>query len=284
MKEAKGRDKMTRTVHHIVQSLHEWAPPKTKMDYDNVGLLVGSSQQSVQNILVCLDVTEQIVDEAIAKNCDLIVAHHPLIFKKLAQIQPDKGHGSIIYKLIKHDIAVFASHTNLDAAYNGVSYQLAQTIGLQQVEFLDPYENQENAGMGAIGDLEAPCNKEQFLAHLADALQTESIRYSGSVDSLARIAVCGGAGVFLKEQAQRAGADAFVTADVKYHDYFNKTDNFLLVDVGHFESEYPIITEIKKYLLNFDPELNVLIADTYTNPMRVYNPHKNQSTYNTSNT
>jgi len=276
---------MTQTVHHIVHTLHEWAPPKTKMDYDNVGLLIGSPDQQAKAILVCLDVTKEIVEEAIAKNVNLIIAHHPLIFKKLAKIQPDKGHGDIIYQLIKHDIAVVAAHTNLDAADNGVSFQLAKTIGLKNIEFLDPNADQINAGMGAIGHFDTVYNQDQFLSHLAAVLKAPSIRYSGRVDSVKKVAVCGGAGIFLKQKAQNEAADAFVTADIKYHDYFLGREDFLLADVGHYESEYPIVERIKHYLLHYDPTLDVLIADANTNPMRVFNQHKkNQSTPNTSNT
>lgn len=276
---------MTQTVHHIVQILHEWAPPKTKMDYDNVGLLIGSSEQPAETIMVCLDVTKDIVEEAIVKNIDLIVAHHPLIFKKLANIQPDKGHGNIIYQLIKHDIAVVAAHTNLDAAPNGVSYQLAESIGLRDINFLDPYEDHPNTGMGTIGHFETAYQQDQFLSHLAKHLNAPCIRYAGNVGSVKKVAVCGGAGVFLKQKAQQAGADAFVTADVKYHDYFLEKDDFLLADVGHFESEYPIVEAIKQVILEENTDLTVLIADTNTNPMRVFNLHKkNQSTPNTSNT
>src|SRR5699024_7411771 len=124
-------------VRHITTFLNQWAPPDTQLDYDNVGLLVGGQSQEVQRVLVCLDVTSQIVEEAVNKGCDLIVAHHPLIFKGLKRINPSSEKGKIIYRLIREDISVIAAHTNLDAALDGVSFALGKKLGLEQLKFLD---------------------------------------------------------------------------------------------------------------------------------------------------
>src|SRR5699024_8397290 len=115
-------------IRHISTFLNQWAPPETKLDYDNVGLLIGHPGQSVHRILTCLDVTLDVVEEAIENNCELIVAHHPLIFKGIKRINPINEQGKIIYKLIEHNIALIAAHTNLDAALDGVSFRLAKKL------------------------------------------------------------------------------------------------------------------------------------------------------------
>jgi dinuclear metal center YbgI/SA1388 family protein len=127
---------MNTQVQHISTFLHQWAPPSTKLDYDNVGLLVGNPNQPVSRILTCLDVTLEIVEEAIEQECNLIVAHHPLIFKSIDRINPTSEQGKIIYELIKNDIAVIAVHTNLDAALDGVSFVLAKELQLENLKFL----------------------------------------------------------------------------------------------------------------------------------------------------
>ncbi|MEX2601783.1 MAG: Nif3-like dinuclear metal center hexameric protein [Balneolaceae bacterium] len=341
---------METQVRHITNFMHQWAPPGIKMDYDNVGLLVGDQQQDVSRILVCLDVTESVVDEAIQTSCDLIVSHHPLIFQKISRISPSDEQGRILYKLIRHDISLLAVHTNLDAALDGVSFVLANNLGLDDLRFLDrnyavsrkitlttAYEDSEavlkllnyysaeeahffsvegrkdglkcfeatidqhnvntlkrkleregllkkgsfqvvemaspsnNFGMGVIGTY--PDNgiaREEFLHLLCRALDVEAIRYSGEVSRVRTVAVCGGSGIFLKSAAIASGADAFVTADIKYHDYFTEKEKFLLVDVGHYESEFPVVEAIRKELAEAFEQVEVLAVEAVTNPVRIY--------------
>lgn len=320
------------------------------MDYDNVGLLVGDPLASVSNVLTCLDVTNEIVDEAIEKGCELIVAHHPLIFQKIGSINPTDEQGRIIYKLIKNDIGLLVAHTNLDAALDGVSFVLANMLGLDELRFLDKnydisrkirlitahqdseavlkllnYHSAEEAhyfdvnsredglkcfeaiidqhnvpvlrtvleqegmlkegsfqvidltspsqnfGMGVIGEYpDEGIGKNEFLHLISKALNVKAIRYSGDVDRIKKVAVCGGAGVFLKNEAINAGAQAFVTADIKYHDYFTEAENFLLLDVGHYESEFPVAEAMKNELSEAFEDINVFVTKTITNPMQVY--------------
>jgi len=261
---------MPARVHQILESIHEWAPPETKMDYDNVGLLVGSKHKPVSNILVCLDVTQAIVDEAIEEQAELIVAHHPLIFRKLSSISSDDEIGSIIYSLIKNDIAVIAAHTNLDAAQYGVSFRLADKLDLKDIDFLSADPQTPNTGMGATGRLPAPMKRTNFLEHISATLKTKALRFSGIPEEIETVAVCGGAGTFLIEEAHRAGADAFVTADVKYHDYFPQKRDLLLVDAGHYETEIPIVKSLKEYLETTITNTAVTTAATNTNPMNIF--------------
>jgi dinuclear metal center YbgI/SA1388 family protein len=340
-------------VQHISTFLNQWAPPETKLDYDNVGLLIGHPGQSVSRVLTCLDITLAIVEEAIEKECELIVAHHPLIFKGLKRINPTGEKGKIIYKLIQHEIAVIAAHTNLDAALDGVSFTLAKKLGLQNLKFLDKsypisrkivlttaraesddvlkllnyYSAEEahvhavegrkgeqktyeaiidqhnldglekelkknglldqgsvqvmkvaspsdNAGMGVIGFYrEQGLSQNDFLELVAHRLGTEAIRFSGSAEYVKKVAVCGGAGVSLAGKAIAEGAQALVTADVKYHDYFTDAENFLLVDAGHYESEMPIVETLQKELSEAFEEIQILATDVITNPMDIFIPH-----------
>jgi dinuclear metal center YbgI/SA1388 family protein len=337
-------------VRHITNFIHQWAPPGIKMNYDNVGLLLGDPSAPVSRILVCLDVTEAVVDEAMQKKCELIVSHHPLIFKEISSINPVDEQGRIIYKMIRNNIALLTAHTNLDAALDGVSFVLANNLGLDELQFLEKSYNisrkislttnvddtqsvlkllnyysaeeahfyevdgrkegqkyfeaiidqhnvgqlrvalekegllkkgsfQEmemstptnNFGMGVIGYYpEEGIAMEEFLHLVCRALDVPSVRYSGGTERIRKVAVCGGAGVYLKKAAMRAGADAFVTADIKYHDYFTEKKNFLLVDAGHYESEFPVVEAIRKELSEAFEHIAVDATENVTNPMKVY--------------
>jgi dinuclear metal center YbgI/SA1388 family protein len=339
-------------VRHISTSLHQWAPPSTKLEYDNVGLLVGDPNQEITRILTCLDVTLDVVEEAIENDCDLIVAHHPLIFKSIDRINPTNERGKIIFKLIKNDISLIAVHTNLDAALDGVSFVLGQHLGLENLKFLDNSYNisrkivlttnhtdsdsvlkllnyysaeeahyykvegrkegqhtyeaimdehnvsdlktelekngllrqgsfqvmevaspSNNVGMGVIGFYrDKGLTQNQFLDLISDALNVKAVRFSGSVNRIKKVAVCGGAGVSLARKAIGEGAQAFVTSDIKYHDYFTDTENFLLVDVGHYESEVPIVAALQQELSEAFEQIEVLETQVTTNPMQVYVP------------
>lgn len=345
-------------VRHISTFLDQWAPPETKLDYDNVGLLVGDPSRPVQRVLTCLDVTLDVVDEAIEKQCELIVAHHPLIFKGLKRINPTSEKGKIIYKLIQNDIAVIAVHTNLDAALDGVSFTLAKKLGLENLKFLSKsypisrkielttaqsdsetilkllnyYSAEEaqvhavtgrkgeqqtyeaiidkhnlsglekelkkngllehsnmqvmevasptdNAGMGVVGFYRGQgLQQDEFLHLVARELNTEAVRFSGQADYVKKVAVCGGAGVSLAGKAIAEGAQAMVTADIKYHDYFTDAENFLLVDAGHYESEVPIVETLHEELSGAFEDLEILQTDVVTNPMNIFIPHHKQNT------
>tara|TARA_R110002124_G_scaffold219424_2_gene385323 strand:- start:4768 stop:5766 length:999 start_codon:yes stop_codon:yes gene_type:complete len=320
------------------------------MDYDNVGLLVGDPDSLVTNVLTCLDVTDEIVAEAIQNDCELIVAHHPLIFSKIGSINPTNEQGRIIYKLIKNDIGLLVAHTNLDAALDGVSFVLANMLGLDDLSFLsknysiskkislvssiensgsmvqllnyysaeevhhysvesrendlrcfeatidkhhlpalrkglkkegllkkgalqvtDLVSSSNNFGMGVIGKYpEKGLGKNEFLHLVSQALDVKAIRFSGDVERIKTVAVCGGAGVFLKDKAVKNGADAFVTSDIKYHEYFTEQKNFLLVDVGHYESEFPVAEALRKELSEAFDSLSVSVTNVVTNPMQTY--------------
>lgn len=263
---------MSVQVRHISDFLEHWAPASTSLDYDNVGLLVGSSSSPVHRILTCLDVTHEVVDEAIELSVDLIVAHHPIIFKKLSRITKDNSLGSLLYKLISNNISVFAFHTNFDAALHGVSSALARQLKLQNIEFLQQ-TSEQNIGFGAIGLLSSPMNQNTFLNHVSECLSLEDFRFSGSLDEISRVAVCGGTGSFLISDALRQHAHAFITADIKYHEYFVDSP-FLLVDIGHYESEIGAMDVVAESLTEKFPSVQVHKTAINTNPMRYFKSTK----------
>ena len=281
---------MNVTSRHILGFFEEWAPQSTKLEYDNVGLLVGESVQRVHRVLVCLDVTHEVLDEAESFAADLIVAHHPLIFRKLSRVSPEDETGALIYRLIRRGMGLMAVHTNLDAAWGGVSFALADSLGLQQTAFLKPdavpvadgsVKSAENSGdlpstrlnatgFGVIGRLPSPLSANTFLKRVGNRLNSRALRYSGSVTEIERVAVCGGSGAFLTEHARQAGVQAYVTADLKYHDFFAADSTFMLVDAGHYETEIPVVETICARLAERFPGLVAASARVNTNPVQFF--------------
>lgn len=269
-------------VAELLEALNKWAPFSTQLSYDNSGLLVGEQDASFSKILVALDITDEVVDEAIGKGADLILTHHPLIFKKLASIDTSTQQGRVIKKLLVHDIQYIAAHTNIDAAMHGVSFKLGEVLGLESLQIMDQdmaatEKYGKPIGFGVVGELAKPMTKSDFLDHLCVSLATKAIRYSGSrTQRIRRIAVCGGTAVSMLPAALKQGVDAYVTADIKYHEYFHDQNDFLLVDVGHYESEQMINEGFIEYLRPLFPQAAWLQTRTHTNPMRLFVSSKHE--------
>lgn len=230
------------TVHEVQQFLHGIAPNHLQESYDNSGLLIGDPAAEVKGIVVCLDSTEAVIDEAIDLGANLVVAHHPIIFNGLKRLTGRNYIENIVVKSIKNDINIFAIHTNLDNVYrNGVSTNIAKKLGLINVEILQKkdYPGEENdVGSGVIGDLTEPMKEMEFLGFLKSAMQTECIRYTKLIGKpLKKIALCGGSGRFLLDEAISQEADIFISADFKYHEFFDANDKIIIADIGHYESE-----------------------------------------------
>lgn len=360
------------TIQSIIQVLERFAPPAYQESYDNAGLLFGNPDWELKGALLTLDATEAVLDEAIEKGCNLVVAHHPIVFGGLKRITGRNYVERVAIKAIKHDIAVYAAHTNLDNVRAGVSAMMAKQLGLEKTRVLDPkkdllrklftfvpaaqaaavqdalfaagaghignysecsfaaagtgtfrggegtdpfvgrpgerhseaevklevifpaqlegkvtaallkahpYEEVaydvvklENrwaeVGSGLIGELPDGMEEMAFLAMVKERFRTGCVRYTPLRGKKVRkVAVCGGAGSFLLKQARAAGADAFVSADFKYHEFFDAENQLIVADVGHFESEqfavdlfYHILTE---NFSNFAP----LKSTINTNPV-----------------
>lgn len=367
------------TVSDVQSILEAWAPRGVAWERDNVGLQVGSLDKNVKRILVTLDVSENVVREATRKRIDLIVAHHPLLFRPISSLTQHDRIGRILYELVKSDIALYATHTNLDFSYGGVSFALANRLGLKDVSFLrqqpnalrkitvfvpgdyvervseamaaagagvignyencsfrlngtgtfrgregsrpfvgqtgqlervqevrlemvvprwrvqdvvralknvHPYEevaydvyvlenDSVNYGAGALGVLPKPMVVKDFLSHVKRRLKVPFLRYNGDVRrKVHRVAVCGGSGSEFLEAAIDRNADAFVTADVRYHTFEAAGDRIVLVDAGHCETELPsleaIVQHIQKDPMADRERIQVYRSSTNTNSVHYH--------------
>lgn len=368
-------------IFELTKYLEDWMPSEIAWIKDNVGLQVGSLQNEIGNILICLDVNSRVIDEAIRQNCNLIISHHPLLFNPIKKIDIAKDTTSqIIQQLIKNNLTLISYHTNFDFTKDGVSFQLAKTIGLKNIKFLShlienqyklvvfvpvdsvekvseaiftsgggiigeysncsfqiqgngtfkgteesnpaigmkgkfekvneirlevlvsqwklnsvinnmlkvhPYEEPAfdiyplknknvNYGEGAIGELSDELSTNSFLELISKKLKIKSLRYtSGKNDKIKKVAVCGGAGSALLNEAINNNADAFITADIKYHTFQDAQSKILLIDAGHFETEVVAIKELKtkinKFLTEKKINKKVLFVKENTNPIKYFN-------------
>lgn len=362
-------------IQDILQQLEAWAPKAFQESYDNCGIQAGNSNQELTGVLISLDVTEKVIDEAIQRQCNLIVSHHPLLFKGVKSITGKNDIERCLIKAIKHDITLYAIHTNLDHVSNGVNYKICQLLGLHDLRTLVPksgmlsklityvpIENKESvlsalfsAGAGEIGNysscafrsegvgsfrpnssakpflgevnklenvleikietlfpthlqasiisalkrahpyeevafdiialqnewetvgagmhgtLPKPMNVNEFNAHLKTKMKLTAFKYTSSfTGKIEKVAVCGGSGSFLLKNALSVGAQAFVTADFKYHEFFDAEDKILVADIGHYESEVSTKDLIYDYLKEKFSNIAVLISEINTNPIHYY--------------
>ena len=362
-------------IKEITAYLESIAPLAYQESYDNSGLIVGHPDDEVNKALISLDCTEEVVDEAIAKGCDIIISHHPIVFKGLKRFNNKNYVERTVIKAIKNNIALYAIHTNLDNVLGGVSSKIAEKLGLvnhailspktgllkklvvyvpranveevrqalfdagagnigdydhcsyntagygtfrplvganpaigevgtqerveetkievifpQQLErqivvsmlAAHPYEEVayhtilldnklQYVGSGAIGNLDTPLAAQEFLTYLKQKLNLNVIRHTKLLDKkISRVAVCGGAGGFLLGDAKRSGADIFITADYKYHEFFDAEDDIIIADIGHYESEQftqeLLLEIIQKKFVNFA----VLLTGIDTNPIKYF--------------
>jgi dinuclear metal center YbgI/SA1388 family protein len=356
----------------VIRVLESWAPPVLQESYDNSGLLTGNRADACTGILCCLDVTEAILDEALERGCNLVVAHHPLIFGGIKKLSGGTGLERTLIKAIKKDLAIYAIHTNLDNVISGVNGKIASLLQLQQVRVLLPKENtlcklvtyvplqhtasvrdalfaagaghigryaecsfsvagegtfkagdgtkpfvgeqgrrhvepehrlevivpgylqaavlealrkahpyqevayefvplsnlHQEVGSGLVGVLSEPAEEKAFLETLARSFGVGQLRHSPLLQRPIRtVAVCGGAGSFLISKALAAGADLFLTADLKYHNFFEADGRLVLVDIGHFESEQFTIELLADHLAEKFLNFAVLKTSISTNPV-----------------
>ena len=357
-------------IKEIVKPLEEFAPLFLQDSYDNSGLLLGHPDDEIKKVLITLDITEEIMEEAIRKKCNLIISHHPLIFSGLKSITGKNATERMVRKAIKNDIGIYALHTNLDNADKGVNEILCDKLGLKNRKILSPkkemlrklitfcptehaenirkalfeagagnignydncsfntpgtgsfrgsdkanpfvgekgklhYENEirietiypvfleenilkalfsvhpyeevaydiyrlENKsnreGAGMIGELEYETDESDFLNFLKNIIKTRCIRHSGLIGKkIKKVAICGGSGSFLIQDAIKADADIFITGDVKYHDFFEAENKIVIADIGHYESEQFVKELIYNVLKNKFPTFAVLISEINTN-------------------
>ncbi len=231
----------------LIEYLDSRFVPSCQEDYDNAGFLLGDPERELNGVLLSVDVTPAVVEEAIEKGLNLIVSHHPLIFSGLKQITPSNEISRMVMRLLESGIGVYAAHTNLDNLKWGVNGILAEQLGLAECHILRPQDNTVSTiGAGMIGQLPSPTPADRFLSDVKRILKLPVIRLSGnfrpaalSDTIISKVAICGGSGSFLIDDAKRCQADIFLTGDLKYHDFqkAESTSNFLIADIGHFESE-----------------------------------------------
>lgn len=253
----------------LLDALEQYAPLPLQDDFDNAGLQIGlTAEQEVTGALLCLDVTEAVIDEAERMGCNLIVAHHPLLFRGLKSITGTTYVERCVIKAIQKGIAIYAAHTNMDNAQGGVNYRIAEKIGLQNLTFLENKSAAQPAGAGLIGELPTAEEEQMFLQRLKSLFGIQCLRHNRfNSRQIRRVALCGGAGGFLLSQAIAQGADAFLTGEMRYHDYFGHDDELLIAEMGHYESEQYTIEIFEEILKAQFPELNIIKTTLNTNPI-----------------
>ncbi|MBQ7279289.1 MAG: Nif3-like dinuclear metal center hexameric protein [Bacteroidales bacterium] len=225
-------------IADVVSYLNERFHPEYQEDYDNSGFLVGNADSECRGVLVALDVTPQVIDEALSLHFNMIVTHHPLIFSGVKRITADTMLGGMLYKLIANDIAVYAAHTNLDNLKDGVNGALAAKLHLSDCRILRAMDAEGNLGAGMVGHLPQPLPLDDFLLQVKQTLGLSVVRTSLPCRrQVQTVAICGGSGAFLIGDAIRAQADIFLTADLKYHDFQKAEQCIVIADIGHYESE-----------------------------------------------
>ena len=256
-------------IKEVLSALERFAPLPLPESWDNAGLQVGLTETEVSGALLCLDVNERIVDEAVQKGCNLIVSHHPLLFRGLKTISDLTDVQRTVMKTIQKGICVVSMHTNMDNARGGVNFKIAEKLGLQQVRFFAPKTvDGIEAGSGVIGELSEPMAADDFILKVKKTFDVECALCNELLKRPVRkIAICGGAGDFLLDAALAEGADAFITGEMHYHQYFGYEQAIQICVIGHYQSEQ-FTAEIFRDIIQKDcPGVRTEIAETYTNPI-----------------
>jgi dinuclear metal center YbgI/SA1388 family protein len=261
------------TVSNILQFVETLAPRAMKMDWDNVGLLCGSRSTPVTKVLVALDPFEHVCKEAAQWGADVIVTHHPLIFRPLPNITDETTIGRGLMTLIRHDISAINAHTNLDQAPGGVNDVLAKTLGLKNVQVVNPCgTTAEGQPWGLLRMGEVPEQSlDAFLNCVKTLLHCEGLRFADGGKPVRKVAVGGGACGDGFREALAAGCDTFVTSDIKYNQFWDARDLRLnLIDAGHFHTENPVVTLLAERIATAFPEIQVMISEKHTDCMKYY--------------
>ncbi len=363
------------TIKDVTKFLDSIAPPSLQESYDNAGLITGDIGEEVSGVLVCLDSTEEIIDEAIERNCNLVIAHHPIIFKGLKKITGNNYVERVIIKAIRNNIGIYAIHTNLDNIKTGVNKRICDLLELSDIKILQPkndnlsklvifipednksevlqaihsagagnignynecsfsvkgtgeftpnefsnpsigkkglheqvneirvevlfethkwsaiksafekshpydeiayfvsplMNDNQDTGSGMTGTLKNSMERNEFLAYVKSKLNTGTIKYTKKgPDRINKVALCGGSGAFLINKARNSGADAFITGDIRYHDYFDGENELLIIDIGHYESEVHTKDLLGNLLTNNFTTFAVNLSETDTNPIDYY--------------
>ena len=225
-------------VRDITSLIEAFAPLSLQESYDNSGLIVGRADDEVHNILLAVDVTEEVIAEAVSEGCDMIITHHPIIFHALKRFNSASQTERCVEEAIRRGIVLYAAHTNLDSTPQGMSWRVGEMLGLEQMEVLQP-TSAEGAGFGVVGQLPSAVPAEEFMREVMERFGVKALRHSDIVkEKVQRVAICTGSGGSLIDEARRSGADIYLTADLRYNDFMRHENAIILADMGHFESEY----------------------------------------------
>ena len=246
----------------ITTLLEKAAPVCYASEWDNVGLMIGSSDCNIENVMVCLDVTPDVVEQAIKCNCKLIVSHHPLFFKGISIIDYSTPKGNMIKNIIQNNIAVYSCHTNMDSANGGINSVLAEEFGLSDIEILEPNNTYPEAGIGRLGYLRNKISFAELCGLTKKILKCDCLKTVCSNDKpIKKLCVASGSCGDLIELAASKGADAIITADVKYHEALDAYDSGItVIDAGHYPTEI-IVCDIFKRILN-DLDIKLFTAES----------------------
>ena len=253
-------------VKDITSVIEEFAPLAIQEKWDNSGLCIGSPEAPVNSILFGLDCTPALVDEAIECGADMIITHHPLIFSGLKKISPDDMVGEAVFKAVKAGISIYAAHTNADKVLAGVSGAMAAKLGLCNVSVLA--DEGDGAGLGVVGEFPEALTVEQALELVKERFALKVLKTSKPLDGMIqKVAMCGGSGASLINAAKASGAQLYISGDISYHNFFTP-EGFMLMDIGHYESEIEIVDILFSLVKKNFPTFAVRITQNiHSNPI-----------------
>ncbi len=267
-------------IKDIVCALEHFAPLPLQESYDNAGLQVGLTEVEASGALLCLDVTEEVMNEAIALGCNIVVSHHPLLFRPLRTLTADTQVERVVRMAVQNDIAIYSAHTNLDNAEDGVNYRMAEKLSLMDVQMIGAHavrvaengrERTVKAGSGVMGYLPAPMESSQFLEWVKEVFRVECLMHNEILQRpIQSVALCGGAGDFVLQDALRLEADAFLTGEMHYHQYFGNEQRIQIGVLGHYQSEQFTMEIFRALLEDKAPELPVFVTRVNTNPIKYF--------------
>lgn len=222
----------------IIETVNEFAPLSLQENWDNSGVQLGDIDDECRGVLLCVDVTPDVVDEAVSRGCNLIVSHHPLIFKGLRHITGATPVERAVMRALRSGVTVYAAHTSLDSTRGGVSYAMASMLGARVTGVLSPSAGDPDTGLGVVARFDESLAPDALAARVCRAFGSPVTRCSsGTGAAVSCVAMCGGSGGEFIGAARAAGAQAYITSDVRYHDFVDHGREIFIVDIGHYESE-----------------------------------------------
>ena len=260
-------------IKEVIAALEQFAPLPLQEDYDNAGLQLGLTEAEVSGALLCLDVTEETVAEAVEKGCNLVVSHHPLLFRGLKQIVDADSVQRTVKMAIKNDVTIVSMHTNLDNTVGGVNWKIAEKLGLetgrQGVQGVQGVRG-EKCGL-YVGTFAKPLSANDFISLLKTRMEAQCVMTNELLKrEIRKVAICGGAGSFMLDDAIAQGADAFVTGEMHYHEYFGHDQEIQIAVIGHYESEH-FTNELFREIIERECKgVRCVMAESQKNPVRYY--------------